>query len=338
MKIDIFYDVTLRDGSHANGHSFTKDFCLKYITQAYKSGIRYIELGHGNGIGGSSLHIGELLEKDLFNIIEKAKLEFPDLKFGVHVIPGLAKFDSVKSAVDQGVSILRVASHCSEADTTETFIEYGANLGCEVWGLLMMSHMIKPDHLAREAEKMELYGASRIVFLDSAGALTPKKVKEITNEIISLINIPLGFHAHNNLHAAVANSLAAINQGCTSIDFASRGYGAGAGNLSSEAFISILEKDGYKSNLKLNELIKLSSLIESEFEKTLPNVDSLSVATGFKGLFSGFKKRIIEASHTFNVDTVELIEKLGDLQVIAGQEDQIIETASELNNNKNKTL
>ena len=175
MTIDVFYDVTLRDGSHANKHSFTR-VCLKYIQQAYKSGIRYIAIGHGNGIGGSSLHIGELLEKDLFSVIETMKNEFPNLKFGAHVIPGLAKFDCVKSAVDKGISILRVASHCSEADTTETFIEYGANLGCEVWGLLMMSHMIKPDHLAREAEKMELYGASRIV-LDSAGALTPKKVK-----------------------------------------------------------------------------------------------------------------------------------------------------------------
>ena len=328
--IDIFYDVTLRDGSHANSHSFTKDFCLRYIKQAYNSGIRYIELGHGNGIGGSSLHIGQLLEEDLYGVIDKSKKEFPDLKFGAHVIPGLAKFDCVKSAVDNGVSILRVASHCSEADTTETFIEYGTNLGCEVWGLLMMSHMIEPDHLAREAEKMELYGASRIVFLDSAGALTPKKVKEITFEIISLINVPLGFHAHNNLHAAVANSLAAMNEGCTSIDFATRGYGAGAGNLSGEAFISILEKDGFDSKLNLNQLMKLSLLIENNFKSTLPNVDSLSVATGYSGIFSGFKKRIIEASKEYEVDPIQLIKKLGILQVIAGQEDQIIESASEL--------
>ena len=171
--------------------------------------------------------------------------------------------------------------------------------------------------------------------MDSAGALTPKKVKVITNEILSLINVPLGFHAHNNLHAAVANSLAAVNEGCTSIDFAARGYGAGAGNLSGEAFISILEKDGFNSNLKLDQLMKLSLLIENEFKATLPNVDSLSVATGYSGIFSGFKKRIIEASKEYNIDPLLLIKKLGNLQVIAGQEDQIIESASDLNSNKN---
>jgi len=330
MNIEIFYDVTLRDGSHANKHSFTKEFCLEYISKAYLAGIRYIELGHGNGLGGSSLHIGELMEGDLFSLINECKNKYSDLHFGAHVIPGLAKFSCLKEAVDNGISILRIASHCSEADTTETFIDYGCELGCEVWGLLMMSHMIKPDHLAREAEKMQTYGASRIVFLDSAGSLTPTKVEKICKEILNTIDIPLGFHAHNNLHAAVANTLTALKAGCTSIDFCSRGYGAGAGNLSGEAIIGILELDNIKTKIKFNELIKLSLLIEKHFKSTLPEIDSLSTATGYNGIFSGFKKRIIEAANEFDIDPIQLIEELGNLKVIAGQEDQIIASASEL--------
>ena len=336
MTLDILYDVTLRDGSHANKHSLTKEFCKKYIQQAYKSGIRYIEIGHGNGIGGSSLHIGQLMEDDLFSIIEEFKNKYLDLHFGAHVIPGLAKFNDLKEAVNNGISILRIASHCSEADTTETYIDYASSLGCEVWGLLMMSHMINPDHLAREAEKMQTYGASRIVFLDSAGALTPRKVETICKEILSTIDIPLGFHAHNNLHAAVANSLASINFGCSSIDLCSRGYGAGAGNLASEAFVGILELDGIDTGIDFNELITLSLLVEKNLNCTLPNIDSISIATGYNGLFSGFKKKIIEAAAKFNIDPVILIEDLGKQKLVAGQEDQIIASAVKLDSMKGK--
>ena len=136
-------------------NSFTKEFCLKYVRQAYSSGIRYLEIGHGNGIG-SSLQIGKLLEEDLLTIISELRSEFKDLHFGAHVIPGLAKFSDLKKVIDSGVSILRIGSHCTEADTTETYIEFAAKNDCDAWGLLMMSHMIKPDHLAREAEKMQV--------------------------------------------------------------------------------------------------------------------------------------------------------------------------------------
>lgn len=330
MKSPLIYDVTLRDGSHANKHSFSSEFCSSYIDKAFFSGLRYIEVGHGNGLGGSSLHIGRLKDPSLWDVIaEKASIN-KDLKFGVHVIPGLATFEHLQSAAEAGVTVFRVASHCTEADTTETYMEYISQKGYEIWGLLMMAHMIKPDQLAREAKKMESFGASRIVFLDSAGALTPSMVEMITNEIRSVIDVPLGFHAHNNLHSAVANSLAALASGCDSIDACARGYGAGAGNLSLEALVALLEKDGCSTGLDLKQLTDLSGLIEKQFPSSLPVVDSLSTATGYYGVFSGFKPKIMEAAKSFDVDPMDIIASLGQAQVIAGQEDQIIATASEI--------
>jgi len=186
------------------------------------------------------------------------------------VITGLATFEDIDTAHEAGITVIRTACHCTEADTTETYIEYASQQGHEVWGLLMMAHMIKPDHLAREAKKMESYGASRIVFMDSAGALTPSGVKRITDEIVSVIEVPLGFHAHNNLHAAVANSLAALSSGCESIDACARGYGAGAGNLCLEAFVALLEKDECPTGLDLKQLTELSGLIEQQYFSSLP--------------------------------------------------------------------
>ena len=191
MNSPLFYDVTLRDGSHANQHSFSAEFCSLYIDKAYSSGLRYIEVGHGNGLGGSSLHIGRLKDHQLWDVIREKSSLYQDLKFGVHVIPGLATFEDLDAASEAGITVFRVACHCTEADTTETYVEYVSQQGQEVWGLLMMAHMIKPDQLAREAKKMESYGASRIVFLDSAGALTPLMVERITNEMLSVLEVPL---------------------------------------------------------------------------------------------------------------------------------------------------
>lgn len=328
MTHPIFYDVTLRDGSHANQHSFGAEFCRKYIQTAYSAGLRFLEIGHGNGLGGSSLHIGLLQDASIWDCIAEMSAQYSDLCFGVHVIPGLATFDDIDAAEAAGIKIFRIASHCTEADTTETYIEYAASKGSEVWGLLMMAHMINPDHLAREAKKMESYGASRIVFLDSAGALTPNMVNAVVSEMKSVLEIPIGFHAHNNLHAAVANSLAALQSGCTSIDACASGYGAGAGNLSLEALVGILEKDGVNTGLNLNGLILLARLVESTFGATLPKVDSISTATGFHGVFSGFKFKILEAAKAYDISPMDIIEKLGFDQVIAGQEDQIIATAA----------
>ncbi|MFN9622135.1 MAG: 4-hydroxy-2-oxovalerate aldolase [Cyanobacteriota bacterium] len=336
MNTPLLYDVTLRDGSHANQHGFTSDFCSTYIDNAYSAGIRYLEIGHGNGLGGSSLHIGRLKDPDLWQAVSDKACLYDDLRIGVHVIPGLATFADLDIAVEKGVQVFRMACHCTEADTTETYIEYAAQRGQEVWGLLMMAHMIRPDHLAREAKKMESYGASRIVFLDSAGALTPSLVRNITEELKSVVEVPIGFHAHNNLHAAVANSLAALAAGCDSIDACARGYGAGAGNLSLEAFVALLEKDGRPTGLDVRKLTDLAALIEVNHPSTLPKVDSLSTATGFHGVFSGFKPKIVDAANAFSVNPMDIIAALGKAQVIAGQEDQIIATASQLANTEHQ--
>ena len=330
MTTPLIYDVTLRDGSHANRHGFSAKFCTEYIDNAYAAGIRYIEVGHGNGIGGSSLHIGRLKDPTLWAEMAEKSVKYNDLQLGVHIIPGLATFEDIDSASENGIKIYRVASHCTEADTTETYIEYAAKRNQEVWGLLMMSHMARPDHLAREAKKMESYGASRIVFLDSAGALSPAMVRRITEELRAVVEVPVGFHAHNNLHAAMANSLVALDSGCNSIDACASGYGAGAGNLSLEALVAILEKDGQTTGLDVGKLINLASLIEENFSNSLPKVDSLSTATGFHGVFSGFKPRILEAAETFQVNAMDIISALGMAQVIAGQEDQIIAAAAKL--------
>ena len=327
MNIPLIYDVTLRDGANANEHGFDSDFYASYIDKAYSAGIRRIEAGHGYGLGGSSLHIGALQDLGIWSVVATKAAQYPDLRIGVHLIPGLATFEDIAFCIDHGIHIFRVASHCTEADTTETYINYVREKECEAWGLLMMCHMAEPQRLAEEANKLASYGAQRVIFLDSAGALTPNAVQEISSQLVTSLQIPVGFHAHNNLNASIANSLTALAYGCTSIDASSSGYGPGAGNLPLESFIAILEKDGQQTGIDIRKLLELAAFLEENFQSTMPRGNSASTATGVYGLFSGFKPRLTEASAIYNVDVFELIEYLGSQQVIAGQEDHIIAAA-----------
>lgn len=172
-----FLDNTLRDGSHYNKHSYSPQQVADIASLLDSVHVDVIEIGHGNGLGASSLQIGISKFHDL-ELVKAARSVVKSSKIGVHVIPGIATFvEDVYPAIQEGVSYVRVASHCTEADITQTMIEKLVAMDIEVWGALMMSHMIEPNELAKQAQKMEAYGASGVVFYDSAGTFTPIDVK-----------------------------------------------------------------------------------------------------------------------------------------------------------------
>ena len=208
----MFHDLTLRDGSHAIAHQLTEEMIKEHCIFAEDAGIEVIEVGHGNGLGASSILIGESLLTD-FDMITIAKRYLKKTKLSVHIIPGLATINrDIDPAIELGVDIFRIASHCSEASLTKTHIEYLSAKGKTVYGVLMMSATCSIDKLYEEACKMKSYGALAIIIMDSSGSFKPKDVSERINALIKL-KIPIGFHGHNNLYLAVANSMAAIESG-----------------------------------------------------------------------------------------------------------------------------
>ena len=237
-------DPTLRDGSHANQHQFTKAQIQKYCKAAEIAGIPILEVGHGNGIGASSLQVGISLLDDLSMIIT-ARNNLTKTKLGVFMIPGFATIKKdLKPAIDAGVDIVRVASHCTEADITERHINYVRERGKVAHGCLMSSHMATSDILVEECKKMEAYGAQAIILMDSAGNSLPHDVSEKISVIVKNLNIPVGFHAHNNLSMAVANSIAAVEAGALIVDGTAKGFASAYmldDELQSKPFIWVSE-------------------------------------------------------------------------------------------------
>lgn len=323
-------DPTLRDGSHAIRHQLTVEQIASYAKAAEIAGIPIVEVGHGNGVGASSLQLGESKISDEL-MLKTARQHLKNSKLGIHVIPGFATINrDLRTALDYGVDVVRIASHCTEADITERHISYVRQQGKEVYGVLMMSHMASKETLVDEARKMEAYGAEGIILMDSAGAYLPQDVTEKIEYIVDKLTIPVGFHAHNNLGLAVSNSILAIQAGATILDGTAKGFGAGAGNTPLEVLVAVLEKMGYSTGINLYKMLDAAELVEEQLLEVVPSIKSTSIVSGLAGVFSAFSIPVNRIAKQYHVDPRDIFFELGRRKVIGGQEDLIIEVAAQL--------
>ncbi|MBF0525975.1 MAG: 4-hydroxy-2-oxovalerate aldolase, partial [Deltaproteobacteria bacterium] len=311
-------------------HALTARQVAAYAAAADAARVPIVEVGHGNGIGASSLQVGESLLEDA-EMLETARKNLVHSKLGVHVMPGFATINKdIKPAIALGVDVFRVGCHCTEADLTQRHISYIRNQGKEVYGALMMTHMASKEVLAEEAYKMQSYGADGVVLYDSAGSSLPSEVTEKVGELVRTLKIQVGYHAHNNLGLAIANSIAAVQAGAAILDGTARGFGAGAGNTQLEVLVAVLEKMGYSTDIDFYKLLDAGDLAEKELLKEIPCSKSESVVSALAGVFSGFSKHVTRVSEQFGVDPRDVFFELGRRKVVAGQEDLIIEVALDL--------
>jgi len=309
----MYHDLTLRDGSHAIGHKLSREMIRDYCLFAEEANISVIEVGHGCGLGASSILIGESLLSD-YEMICEAKKYLKNTKLSVHIIPGIATLNrDVIPAIDAGVDIFRVATHCTEATLAKAHIEYLAHKGKYVLGVLMLSACCPVFRLLEEAAKMCSYGASGIVIMDSTGSFYPNDIVEIMKEL-KCLNVPLGFHGHDNLRLSVANSLAAIENGASIIDCTMKGFGGGAGNTPLEIMACI--------NPYGVDVDKILAKCET-FIYPHPTSKPVNILTAKHKLVSVFDKHIENACKKYNISKSKLVLEMEQKGLVAGQEDFI---------------
>jgi 4-hydroxy 2-oxovalerate aldolase len=326
----IISDPTLRDGNHAVAHQLSVEQIAGYCTAAERAGIPIVEVGHGNGIGASSLLLGQSKCSDE-RMLSVARDALSESRLGVHFIPGFGTIDrDLSPAIDQGIDVVRVATHCTEADLSRKYIEHAQHRGVTVYGVLMMSHMANTEKLLQQARLMESYGAESIILMDSAGYYVPKDVTARISALVEGLRIAVGFHGHNNLGLAIANSIAAVEAGASIVDGTARGFGAGAGNAAMELLVATLGRYGYRTGIDLYGALDAADYAEAELMSELPSASSTSVVSALAGVFSGFKHPVQRIALELDVDPRDILIELGHRKLIAGQEDQIVEVATEL--------
>lgn len=325
-----FFDATLRDGSHAIQHQLTKETIATYCEAMDNAGMYTIIVGHGNGLGASSLQVGLSKLSDA-EMLQTARQHLKRTKLGVYMIPGFGTIkDDLVPALEVGVDLFKIGCHCTEADVTRQHIEYICNQGKEIYGVLMNYHMASIDRLLEEAKKMQSYGAQGIILMDSAGASTPEMVKRTIATLVERLYVLVGFHPHNNMGLAVSNAYIALQEGARIIDGTLRGFGAGAGNVQLEALSALLMKEGYELNQNLYTMLDTSEQVIRKAMKEDRALTDVSIVSGMAGVFSSFKTQVLAAAKEFNVDPRDIFVELGRRKVVGGQEDMVVAVAEQL--------
>lgn len=325
-----FFDATLRDGSHAIKHQLTKKTISDYCEAMDDTGMYTIVVGHGNGLGASSLQVGLSKLTDI-EMLTTARKHLKHTRLGVYMIPGFGTIkDNLLPALDVGVDLFKIGCHCTEADTTRQHIEFIRSQNKEVYGILMNCHMTSAERLLEEAQKMQSYGAQGIILMDSAGASTLEMVKRMIVTLVDNLYVLVGFHPHNNMGLAVANGYIAIREGARIVDGTLRGFGAGAGNVQLEALSALLIKEGYELNQNLYAMMDTSESIVKKIMEEDRALTDVSIVSGMSGVFSSFKTQVLAAAKEFNVDPRDIFVELGKRKVVGGQEDMVVAVAERL--------
>jgi 4-hydroxy 2-oxovalerate aldolase len=293
--------------------------------------VPVIEVTHGDGLGGSSFTYGRSATDERILIRAAAEVAV-QAKIAVLMLPGIGTMDDMRAACDAGATVVRIATHCTEADIAIQHFGLARQLEMETVGFLMMAHSQPPEILAKQARIMADAGAECVYVTDSAGALVLDEAAERVAALVAELgaDAQVGFHGHQNLGVAVANTVAAIRSGATQVDGCTRALGAGAGNTPTEVLTAVLDKLGIRTGIDTLAMIDVAEDVVRPLMDGECVINRMSLLMGYAGVYSSFLRHVERAAQSYGVSGAEILLRAGRRKLVGGQEDQLIGIAVEL--------
>ncbi|EFL27668.1 MULTISPECIES: 4-hydroxy-2-oxovalerate aldolase [Streptomyces] len=321
-------DTTLRDGSHAVAHRFTETQVRDTVRALDAAGVEWIEVSHGDGVGGSSFNYG-FSGTDEMSLINAAREEARRAKIAVLLVPGIGTVDDLKRAHDAGAEMVRVATHCTEADVSPQHFAVARELGMETAGFLMMAHKTDPENLAKQARIMVDAGCQAPYVTDSAGALLMGDARARFEALVAEVGDEawVGYHGHQNMSLGVANSVIAHEAGVRYIDGSLCALGAGAGNSPTEVLGAVFDRLGVATGLDAGLLLDAAEEVVRPYLSRWPKMDRNAIVQGWAGVYSSFLLHAERAAERYKVPAHAILRRCGERGYVGGQEDMIIDIA-----------
>ncbi|MFJ7078931.1 4-hydroxy-2-oxovalerate aldolase [Streptomyces sp. NPDC098781] len=321
-------DTTLRDGSHAMAHQFTEEQVRDTVRALDRAGVEVIEVTHGDGLGGSSFTYG-FSHTDELKLIAAAREEARQAAIAVLLVPGIGTADDLRRARDAGADMVRVATHCTEADVSPQHFGVARELGMETAGFLMMAHRTSPENLAAQARIMVDAGCQAVYVTDSAGALLMHEATARFEALVAEVGAQawVGYHGHQNMSLGVANSVLAHEAGVRYIDGSLCALGAGSGNSPTEVLAAVFDRLGIDTGLDVMALLNAAEEVVRPYLDRWPKMDRNAIVQGWAGVYSSFLLHAERAAERYQVPAHRILRRCGELGLVGGQEDMIIDIA-----------
>jgi 4-hydroxy 2-oxovalerate aldolase len=321
-------DTTLRDGSHAMSHQFTVEQVRDTVRALDAAGVEVIEVAHGDGLGGSSFNYGFSRTEEI-ELIATARAAAGRARIAVLLVPGIGTVKDLQRAHDAGADIVRIATHCTEADVSVQHFTVARELGMETVGFLMMAHRTSPQQLARQARIMVDAGCQCAYVTDSAGALLMHEASARFEALIDELGDDawVGYHGHQNLSLGIANSALAVSAGVKQIDGSLCALGAGSGNSPTEVLAAVFDRMGVDTGVNTAALLDAAEEIVRPYLPRWPKMDRNAIVQGWAGVYSSFLLHAEDAAARYGVAAHDILRRCGELGLVGGQEDTIIDIA-----------
>ncbi|ACF14589.1 pyruvate carboxyltransferase [Chloroherpeton thalassium ATCC 35110] len=272
-------DCTLRDGGYYTNWDFDGELVQKYFSSFEKLPVDYLEIGYRSlpekEYRGRFYYLPNFVIDEITQLSKNKLLAIMLNEKSVQP----KNLDKILDGLAPVISLIRLAVDPKNFDSALLLGEAIRKRGFDVaFNLMYMSKYANDESFLGKLSSLNGL-ASYVNMVDSYGGMVPEQVKILIHNVKSYCREAIGFHPHNNMELAFANSLAAIDAGCEIVDTTVMGMGRGAGNLRTELLLTYMAS---KNKLELDFNV-LASLIEA----WMPLYRKYEWGTNLPYMFSG---------------------------------------------------